>query len=175
MTVFDIQSKARVYFSRVSVPWEPGMGVRLEAGSLITMAFIKNVPDRRVKVTICCHKLCIYFSLPYCLVYICYTLFFHLWHCKYTFRPPTFLTFCAIVKIVHFLMERSQAYWRVCVCVCVFACIRSHTSCSRTLLNFMPSSQFHALLCSSLNVYCQTFAFFSQAQTLFIYWYLPCE
>lgn len=69
-----------------------------------------------------------------------------MWHCKYTFRPPTFLTFCAIVKIVHFLMERSQAYWRVCdvcVCVCLLASDHIHPVPEPFLIscphhNFMP-------------------------------------
>jgi len=64
LTVFDIQ-KASACLCRESQEWGK---LRLEPGSL-TMAFIKNVPDRRVKVTICCHKLCIYFqpSLLSCL------------------------------------------------------------------------------------------------------------
>lgn len=47
-------------------------------------------------------------------------------------------------------------YWRVWVCVCVDVCLRApdhiYILFLGTLLNFMPSSQFHALLCSSLNV-----------------------
>ncbi len=123
-----------------------------EAGSLITMAFMKNVPDRHVKVRTCCHKLCIYFQpTPTCSFssirpfFLCDTV-------NILSDCPTFSTICAIVivnvKTVHCLMERSQAY--VDMCACLRASDHIYILFLGTLLNFMPSS--HVLLCSRLSV-----------------------
>lgn len=105
-----------------------------------------------VKVRICCHKLCIYFQPSPTFYISSVNTFFHCATVNISWDSPASLTVCAfvivIVKIVLSDSEITSLRWRVCL----RAPDHIYILFFKTLLNFMPSSQFHALLCSSLSV-----------------------